>query len=121
MRARRCWYLDRTQNTTSSKRHPQELPMGRQAQGSLCITRQFRAVNERRSGLTHAEERRNAGTLNFENIIIRTDCEVLTGKCERHIRELVPLRAIDTVLAIESLLCSDFFVAIQRLTSGGGT
>ena len=39
-------------------------------------------MNGRRRGHTHAEERRDAGTLNFENVIIWTDREVLTGESE---------------------------------------
>lgn len=81
-RARHCWCQDRTRNTISSKKRHQGLPMGQRVRGSLLDTHQLHAVSGRRNELTHAEERRNAGTLDLENVIIRTDREVLTGKSE---------------------------------------
>ena len=81
-RARHCWCQDRTRNTISSKKRHQGLPMGQRVRGSLLDIHQLHAVSGRQNELTHAEERRNTGTLDLENVIIRTDREVLTGKSE---------------------------------------
>lgn len=56
--------------------------MGQRVRGSLLDIHQLHAVSGRQNELTHAEERRNTGTLDLENVIIRTDREVLTGKSE---------------------------------------
>ena len=69
-------------------------------------------MNRRYGRFTHAEERRDAGTLNLKDVVIWTDREVLTGESERHIGQLISLRALDAVLTIEALLCTNLFVAI---------
>ena len=65
--------------------------MGQRAQGSLQMNHQLDFMNGRRGRLTHAEERRDAGALNFEDVVIRTDGKILTRESERHIRKLISL------------------------------
>lgn len=81
-RGQRCWCQDRTPNTIFSKKRHQELPMGQRAQGSLQITHQLDVLIGRRGELTHAEERRDAGALHFQDVVIRTDRKVLTSESE---------------------------------------
>ena len=56
--------------------------MGQRAQGSLQITHQLDVLIGRRGELTHAEERRDAGALHFQDVVIRTDRKVLTSESE---------------------------------------
>ena len=86
--------------------------MGQRAQGSLQRNHQLDVMNRRRVRLTHAEERRDAGALNFEDVVIRTDRKILTRESERHVGELISFRAFDSVLAVIAFLCADFLVAV---------
>jgi len=65
----------------------------------------------------HTHEGANTRTLNFKNVVIGSDGEVVTSKGEGEIWERVALLAFNAVLSIESLLGSNFLV--QELSQGG--
>ena len=62
---------------------------------------------------THSEERRDAGTLNFQDVVVWTNAETVAGQVERHVRKLVSLITIDGVLSVEALFSANLFVPFQ--------
>lgn len=69
-------------------------------------------------GEVHAHEGRNAGALDFEDVIERRDGEVVTSESEGEIREDVALLALDRVLSVPALLGTN--LGVQELGDGGG-
>lgn len=62
-------------------------------------------------GEVHAHEGRDTRTLDLENIVIRTDGEVVTGERKGEVGQTVALVALNCVLAVEALLGTNLFVA----------
>lgn len=62
----------------------------------------------------HAEEGRDAGALDLQDVVVRADGEVVAGQGESQVREGVALVAVDGVLAVVGLLCADLLVPAGR-------
>ena len=58
---------------------------------------------ERANGLgeVHAHEAADAGTLDFQNIVVRADGEVVARKGDSEVRKVVTFGAVNCVLAVE--------------------
>lgn len=65
----------------------------------------------------HAHEAGNAAALDLEDVVIRSDGEVVSAKSEGQVGEAVALVTFDCVLAVEALLGTDFLV--EELSHGG--
>lgn len=62
-------------------------------------------------GEVHAHEGANAGTLDFENVVIRANGEVVASQCHGKVGQRVALRAVDSVLAVPRLRGTNLLVA----------
>lgn len=58
----------------------------------------------------HSHESTDTRTLNFKNVVIGTDGELVTGECERKVRKGVTLFAFNSVLSVPSLLGTNLLV-----------
>ncbi len=65
-----------------------------------------------RLGEVHSHERWDARALDFEDVVIWGDGEIMAGQRERKIRERATLWAVHGVLAIVRLLGTDFLVTV---------
>jgi hypothetical protein len=61
-------------------------------------------------GEIHAEEGRDARTLDFEDVVERANGEVVAGEREGKVGQTVALVALNRVLAVEALLGADLLV-----------
>lgn len=62
-------------------------------------------------GEVHAHEGANAGTLDFENVVIRANGEVVASQSHGEVGQRVALRAVDSVLAVPRLRSTNLLVA----------
>jgi hypothetical protein len=60
----------------------------------------------------HAHECRDARALNFEDVVERSDGEIVAGKSETHVGEAISLLAINRILSIKGLLGTYFAVPV---------
>jgi hypothetical protein len=70
--------------------------------------------SQRADGLreVHTHEGGDAGALDFEDVVIGADGEVVAGKREGEVGQTVALVALNRVLAVEALLGTDLLVPV---------
>lgn len=73
---------------------------------------------QRTNGLreVHAHEAADAGALDLQDIIIRTNSELVTSEGKGEIGQRIPLLTINAVLACEALGGTNFLVAVEMVS-----
>lgn len=61
-------------------------------------------------GEIQAHERRDTGSLDLKDVVIRGDCEVITRQGEAHVGEGITFRALDGVLPVVRSLGTELLV-----------